>query len=42
MFLCVFLPSADFFKVNVFKKILSGIQSVSNSLDPDQVQTIFK
>ena len=29
-----FLPSVDFFKI--LKKILSGIPSVSNSLDPDQ------
>ena len=32
-----FLSSADFFQ-NEFQKILSGVQSVSNSLDPDQDQ----
>ena len=31
----MFLSSADFFKI---KKILSGIPSVSNSLDPDQAR----
>ena len=27
-----------FFKINFFRKILSGIRSVSNTLDPDQAQ----
>ena len=31
-----FLSSADFFKINFLEKILIGIPSVSNSLDPDQ------
>ena len=30
-----FLSSADFFQNQPFRKILSGIPSVSNSLDPD-------
>ena len=29
------LPSADFFSKQLFQKILSGLPSVSNSLDPD-------
>ena len=32
------LLSADFFSKQIFQKILSGIQSKSNSLDPDQAQ----
>ena len=32
-----FLSSADFFKIN-FRKILSGIPSVSNNLDPDHAR----
>ena len=31
-----FLSSAGFFQNQLFCKILSGIPSVSNSLDPDQ------
>ena len=31
----VFLSSADFFKREIFRKILSGIPLVSNSLEPD-------
>ena len=35
----LFLSSADFFFQNkVFRKILLGIPSVSNSLDPDQAR----
>ena len=30
-----FLSSADFFQNHLFRKILSGIPSVANSLDPD-------
>ena len=30
-----FLLSADFFKIKLFGKILSGIPLVSNRLDPD-------
>ena len=30
--------SADFFQNQLFRKILSGIPSESNSLDPDQAQ----
>ena len=35
-----FLSSADFFSFQnkLFRKILSGIPSVSNSLDPDQAR----
>ena len=33
MFFCFLLI---FFKINFLEKILSGIPSVSNSLDPDQ------
>ena len=33
-----FLLSADFFKNKLFRKILSGIPSVSNSLDIDQTR----
>ena len=33
-----FLLSADFFQNQLFRKILSGIPSVSNSLDPDQAR----
>ena len=33
-----FLSSAVFFSKSTFSKILSGIPSVSNSLDPGQVQ----
>ena len=32
-FFVFLLSSADFFKINIFKKYLSG---VSNGLDPDQ------
>ena len=34
----LFLSSADFFQNQLFRKILSGIPSVSNSLDPDQAR----
>ena len=33
-----FYVSADFFQNQLFRKILSGVPSVSNSLDPDQVR----
>ena len=33
-----FLLSADFFQNQLLKKNLLGIQSVSNSLDPDQAR----
>ena len=32
------MSSADFFQNQLFLKILSGIPSVSNSLDPDQAR----
>ena len=32
----LFCPLPIFFKINIFRKILSGISSVSNNLDPDQ------
>ena len=32
------VSSADFFQNQLFRKALSGIPSVSNSLDPDQAQ----
>ena len=44
IFLCMlgnfhtFSSSADFFQNHPFRKILSGIPSVSNSLDPDQAR----
>ena len=34
----IFLSSADIFQNQLFLKILSGIPSVSNSLDPDQAR----
>ena len=34
----LFMSSADFFKINFLKKNISGILSVSNSLDPDQAR----
>ena len=34
----LFMLSADFFKINFLKKNISGILSVSNSLDPDQAR----
>ena len=36
-----FLSSADFFQNNLFQKILSGIPSVSNSMDPDEADVLF-
>ena len=33
-----FLSSADFLQNQLFRKIVSGIPSASNSLDPDQAQ----
>ena len=33
-----FLSSADFIQNQFYRKILSGILPVSNSLDPDQAQ----
>ena len=33
-----FLSSADFFQNQLFRKILSGIRSVSNSFDSDQAR----
>ena len=36
-FSCILL-STDFFQNPLFQNILSGIPSVSNSLDPDQAQ----
>ena len=34
----MFLSSADFLKNLIFQKTLSGTQSASNGLDPDQAQ----
>ena len=39
-FFTFFLSSADFFQNQLFRKILLGIPSVSNSLDPDQVRHV--
>ena len=36
IFVCAVLSPADFFQDKIFRKILSCIPSVSNSLDPDQ------
>ena len=33
-----FLSSADYFQDQLFREILSGIPSLSNSLDPDQAR----
>ena len=38
LFFILLLSSADFFQNQLFRKILSGIPSVSYSLDPDQAR----
>ena len=40
LILLAFLSSVDFFKNNFLKKS-SGLQSVSNCLDPDQARQFF-
>ena len=35
-----FLTSDDFFQTQIFQKILSGIPSMSNRLDPDQADIL--
>ena len=41
-FVCFFCSLLIFFKISFFEKNLSGIASVSNSLDPDQARVIVK